>query len=95
MPSAAANRLPDPELWHPSVCNGAATDMTDFAEDAFEERTVAVKRDFETRAVTTDVLQSVQLLASFVSNFGKLVPSIVTVGSIDGINWLFPPISIC
>ena len=44
--------------------------MTDFVEPNFEEKTQALKRDFENREFVTDFSVSVQQLASFVSNFG-------------------------
>ncbi len=44
--------------------------MTGFVEPNFEERTQALKRDFENREFVTDFSVSIQQLASFVSNFG-------------------------
>lgn len=43
--------------------------MTGFVEPGNEEKTVALERDFENRAFIADFSQSVQHLASFVSNF--------------------------
>ncbi|KAL0027942.1 hypothetical protein WJX79_004936 [Trebouxia sp. C0005] len=43
--------------------------MTDFVEPNFEEKSEALKRDFENREFVTDFSVSVQQLASFVSNF--------------------------
>lgn len=44
--------------------------MTDLAEPDFEQKTQALKRDFENREFITDFSLSVQQLATFVSNFG-------------------------
>lgn len=46
--------------------------MTGFAEPSTEEKTAALERDFENRAFVADFSQSVQQLATFVSNFGML-----------------------
>lgn len=43
--------------------------MTDLAEPDFEQKTQALKRDFENREFITDFSLSVQQLATFVSNF--------------------------
>lgn len=55
-----------------SASYGAAQSMTGFVEPSNEEKTVALERDFENRAFIADFSQSVQHLASFVSNFGTL-----------------------
>lgn len=49
---------------------GAVKSMTGFAEPSAEEKTAALERDFENRAFVADFSQSVQQLATFVSNFG-------------------------
>ena len=60
--------------------------MTDFVEPNFEEKTQALKRDFENREFVTDFSVSIQQLATFVSNFGTcsacmshFVPRVVTL----------------
>ena len=60
--------------------------MTDFVEPNFEEKTEALKRDFENRDFVTDFSVSIHQLASFVSNFGTslacrshYVPRVVTL----------------
>ena len=62
------------------ISYGGAERMTDFAEPGFEEKTLALKRDFENRAFITDFSQSIQHLASFVSTFGRLLTWFIIKG---------------
>ena len=71
MPSAE-HRIPDLACSGLSISDGAPRSMTEFVEPGNDEKTVALERDFENRAFISDFSQSVQQLASFVSNFGTL-----------------------
>ena len=63
--------------------NDAGAGMTDFAEPDIDQKTEALKRDFDNREFSGDFSQSVQQLAAFVSNFGRsCVPCIVESGAI-------------
>ena len=53
-----------------AASDDAASGMIDFAEPTFEEKTNALKRDFENREFIGDLSLSVQQLAAFISNFG-------------------------
>lgn len=70
MPSCVLSIIPC--ALSPLTSYGGAKSMTGFAEPSTEEKTAALERDFENRAFIADFSQSVQQLATFVSNFGML-----------------------
>ena len=51
--------------------NDAGAGMTDFAEPDIDQKTEALKRDFDNREFSGDFSQSIQQLAAFVSSFGR------------------------